>query len=120
MEQIDYNKLDYDHKLLYVRSVFQEAKSAHSVYERLYTLLSGNRKIEEKHLDMLYVQITSVVDSLETDLIVERMGKLAAQLEHIQKMEKIDRERELQEINDMEKAIMMIDDDKPVQLGRRD
>jgi hypothetical protein len=31
-----------------------------------------------------------------------------------QKMEKIDREREEQEMIEMEKMIMMIDDDKPV------
>ncbi len=117
MKQIDYHKLDYDHKLLYVKSVFEEAQSAHPVYAKLYTLLSGKWKIEEKHLDMLYVQINSVVDSLQTDTVIEKMGKLAAQLEQIQRMEKIDREREQIEIQEMEKLIMKIDDDKPVRLG---
>ncbi|AKH32373.1 hypothetical protein XF24_00008 [candidate division SR1 bacterium Aalborg_AAW-1] len=119
MQQIDYTKLDYNHKLLYVRSVFDEAKSSHPVYQKLYTLISGQWKIEEKHLDMLYEQINSVVDSLHTDTIIEKMGRLAAQLEQIQKMEKIDREREEQEMIEMEKMIMMIDDDKPVTLGIR-
>lgn len=114
---IDYHTLDYNHKLLYVRSVFEEAKSAYPVYEKLYTLLSGQWKIEEKHLDMLYDQINSVVDSLRTDEVIDRMGALAAQLEQIQRMEAIDREREAQEIIAMEKLILAIDDDKPVQLG---
>ena len=73
MQQIEYHKLDYDHKLLYVKSVFDEAKSAHPVYQKLYTLISGQWKIEEKHLDMLYAQINSVVDSLHTDTIIEKM-----------------------------------------------
>lgn len=114
---IDYHTLDYNHKLLYVRSVFEEAKSAHPVYEKLSTLLSGQRKIEEKHLDMLYDQINSVVDSLRTDEVIDRMGALAAQLEQIQRMEAIDREHEAQEMIQMEKLIMAIDDDKPIQLG---
>lgn len=66
---------------------------------------------------MLYAQINSVVDSLHTDVIITRMGKLAAQLEQIQKMERIDRERDAQEMAEMEKRIMMIDDDRPIQLG---
>jgi hypothetical protein len=40
MKQIDYYTLDYDHKLLYVRSVFSEAKNSHPVYAKLDTLLS--------------------------------------------------------------------------------
>lgn len=116
MQQIEYHTLDYDHKLLYVRSVFDEAKSAHPVYQKLYTLISGQWKIEEKHLDMLYDQINNVVDSLHTDTIITKMGRLAAQLEQIQRMEKIDREREAQEMIEMEKMIMMIDDDKPMNL----
>ena len=114
---IDYHALDYNHKLLYVRSVFEEAKSAHPVYEKLYTLLSGQWKIEEKHLDMLYDQINSVVDSLHTDEVIDRMWTLASQLEKIQRMEAIDREHEAQEITEMEKLILAIDDDKPVTLG---
>ncbi len=73
MQQIDYHKLDYDHKLLYMRSVFDEAKSAHPVYAKLSALLSGQRKLEEKHLDMLYDQVNSVVDSLQTDTIIQKM-----------------------------------------------
>lgn len=117
MKQIDYHTLDYDHKLLYVRSIFEEAKSAHPVYVKLYALLSGTWKIEEKHLDMLYDQVNSVVNSLHTDEIINRMGLLASQLAHIQRMESIDREKEAQEIIDMEKLILAIDDDKPVTLG---
>lgn len=116
MTQIDYKRLDYDHKLLYLRSVFEEAKSAHPVYEKLYTLLSGQRKLQEHHLDMLYDQVNSVVNSLETDEMIQKMWHLAAQLEHIQRMERIDREREAVELTQMEKTIMAIDDDKPVQL----
>ena len=119
MQQIDYHKLDYDHKLLYVKSVFEEAKSAHPVYDKLYALLSGHWKIEDKHLDMLYAQINSVIDSLQTDTIIEKMGRLAAHLEHIQEMERIDREREAIEIEEMEKLIMKIDDDKPMNLRNR-
>ena len=40
MKQIDYHTLDYDHKLLYVKSVFLEAKNAHPVYVKLDALLS--------------------------------------------------------------------------------
>jgi hypothetical protein len=45
------------------------------------------------------------------------MGALASQLEQIQRMEMIDREREAQELIQMEKLILSIDDDKPVRLG---
>lgn len=117
MTTIDYRTLDYDHKLLYVRSVFEELRTTHPVYDKLYTLLSGKRRLEEKHLDMLYEQVNSVVDNLQTTVIIERMGKLAAQLEQIQRMEKIDRENELVELQEMEKLILKIDDDKPVKLG---
>lgn len=110
---IDYHALDYDHKLLYVREVFNTAKDAHPVYAKLLQLLSGQWKIEEKHLDMLYDQINAVVDSLHTDEIVNKMWALAAQLEQIQRMEMIDREREVQEIIEMERMIMAIDDDRP-------
>lgn len=110
---IDYNKLDYDHKLLYIKSVFEEAKNAHPVYKKLLSLISGTWKIEEKHLDMLYEQINSIVDSLHTDQVIDRMGALAAQLEQIQRMEMLDRKREEQEIQEMEKLILEIDDDKP-------
>lgn len=117
MTQIDYHTLDYNHKLLYIRSVFDEAKDAHPVYAKLSTLLSGQWKIEEKHLDMLYDQVNSVVNSLHTTEVISRMGHLAAQLEQIQRMEQIDREHEAQELAQMEKLILAIDDDKPVKLG---
>lgn len=117
MQQIDYHTLDYDHKLLYVKSVFSEAKNAHPVYAKLDTLLSGSWKIEEKHLDMLYGQINSVVDTLHTDEVINRMGALASQLEQIQRMEMIDRQRESEELIEMEKIILAIDDDKPIKLG---
>lgn len=117
MQQIDYHTLDYDHKLLYVKSVFSEAKNAHPVYVKLDSLLSGQWKIEEKHLDMLYDQINSVVDTLHTDEVINRMGALASQLEQIQRMEMIDRQRESEELIQMEKIILSIDDDKPIRLG---
>jgi hypothetical protein len=44
---------------------------------------------------------------------------LAAQLEKIQQMEKIDREHEAEEMILLEKTLLAIDDDKPVQLGVR-
>jgi len=116
MQQIDYHKLDYDHKLLYVKSVFSEAKNSHPVYAKLDSLLSGSWKIEEKHLDMLYDQINSVVDSLQTDTIIQKMWALAAHLEQIKRMEQIDRARESEELIQMEKLILAIDDDKPLQL----
>ena len=115
---IDYHKLDYDHKLLYVREVFSTAKDAHPVYAKLLTLLSGQRKIEEKHIDMLYEQINSVIGSLHTEDIISRMGALAAQLEEIQRREMLDRQEEEKEILQMEKLILAIDDDKPVNLSR--
>lgn len=114
---IDYHKLDYDHKLLYIREVFATAKDAHPVYAKLLALLSGKWKIEEKHLDMLYEQINAVVGSLHTDEVINRMGALAAQLEELQRLEMLDRQKEEVEIAQMEKLIMAIDDDKPVQLG---
>ncbi len=117
MQQIDYHTLDYDHKLLYVKSVFSEAKNSHPVYAKLDSLLSWQWKIEEKHLDMLYDQINSVIDTLHTDEVINRMGALASQLEQIQRMEMIDREREAQELIQMEKLILSLDDDKPVILG---
>ena len=117
MQQIDYHTLDYDHKLLYVKSVFSEAKNSHPVYAKLDALLSWQWKIEEKHLDMLYDQINSVIDTLHTDEVINRMGALASQLEQIQRMEMIDREREAQELIQMEKLILSLDDDKPVILG---
>lgn len=40
MQQIDYHTLTYQHKLLYLRNVFEEAQSAHPVYAKLATLLS--------------------------------------------------------------------------------
>ena len=116
MKQIDYHTLDYDHKLLYVKSVFSEAKNSHPVYAKLDALLSWQRKLEEKHLDMLYDQINSVVDSLQTDTIIEKMWALAAHLEQIKRMEEIDRAREAEEIVQMERLILAIDDDKPVTL----
>lgn len=118
MKQIDYHTLDYDHKLLYVKSVFSEAKNSHPVYAKLDTLLSWSWKIEEKHLDMLYDQINSVIDTLQTDNIIQRMWALAAHLEQIKKMEEIDRARENEELNQMEKLILAIDDDKPITLGK--
>lgn len=65
---------------------------------------------------MLYDQINSVVDSLQTDTIIEKMWNLAAHLEQIKRMEEIDRAREAEEIVQMEKIILAIDDDKPVNL----
>ena len=115
--EIDYHKLDYDHKLLYIKSVFEEAQNAHPVYAKLLKLISGQRKIEEKHLDMLYQQIDSVIDTLHTDDIINKMGALASQLEQIQRMEMLDRQREEQVVIEMEKLILAIDDDKPVQLA---
>lgn len=67
---------------------------------------------------MLYEQINNVVDSLESYTIIKRMGALAAHLEQIKKMEEIDRARETQELLQMEKIIMAIDDDKPIQFGK--
>jgi len=116
MMTINYNTLNYDNKLLYIKSVFEESQDAHPVYKKLLQLLSWSRKIEEKHLDMLYDQIHNVLNSLHTDEIVERMGALAAQLENIQRMEAIDREHEHQQLIEMERLILAIDDDKPVQL----
>lgn len=116
MNEIDYHKLDYEHKLLYVKAVFSEAKNSHPVYAKLDTLLSWSWKIEEKHLDMLYDQINSVVDSLHTDEVIQKMWSLAAHLEQIQRMEMIDRTREKEELEQMEKLILAIDDDKPVKL----
>jgi uncharacterized membrane protein len=66
---------------------------------------------------MLYDQINSVIDTLHTDEVINRMGALASQLEQIQRMEMIDREREAQELIQMEKLILSLDDDKPVILG---
>lgn len=117
MKNIDYKKLNYDHKLLYIRSVFEEAKKFHPVYEKLYTLLTWTWKIEEQHLDMLYTQVESVVHNLESEEIVQKMWTLAAQLEQLKKMEELDRQREQKELEQMEKILMMIQDDKPIQLG---
>lgn len=100
-----------------MRSVFSTAQNAHPVYTKLNTLLSGKWQIEEKHLDMLYEQINSVIDSLHTDEVINRMGVLASQLEQIQRMEMIDRQQEAEELLQMEKMILAIDDDKPIQLG---
>lgn len=102
---IEYHKLDYQHKLLYIRSVFEEAQSAHPVYTQLYQLLSGNWKIEEKHLDMLHSQILNVVDSFHTDEIIAKMGHLAARLAHIQQLEQIDRKQEAKELRQLEETI---------------
>ncbi len=68
---------------------------------------------------MLYEQVMSVTDSLHTDEIIERMWSLAAQLERIQQMERIDRQHEAEEMILLEKALLAIDDDKPTQLGAR-
>jgi hypothetical protein len=68
---------------------------------------------------MLYDQINSVVDSLHTDTIIKKMWALASHLEQIKRMEMIDRQRESEELIQMEKLILAIDDDKPVNLVTR-
>lgn len=113
MVAIDYTSLNYEHKLLYMRSVFEASRNTHSVYQKLYTLLTGKRTIPEKHLDMLYEQVQSVVDSSETEEIIAKLGELAAKLDRIRKMEAIDRQNEQADIKKLEEKIMRLDDDKP-------
>ena len=113
MVQINYYKLDYDRKLLYVRSVFEEAKSVHPVYDKLYVLLSGQRSIQESYLDQLYEQVQQVVESMASAGALEAMSELARKIAAIREREAADKQQELADIAQMEKDIMKIDDDRP-------
>lgn len=115
MEKAQYITLSYEHKLLYVREVFHTCADAHPVYAKMYQLLSGQWKLEEKHLDMLFEEIHTLTDNVRDETIISKMSALAAQLEYIQRMESADRAREATEIQELETLIMAIDDDKPTQ-----
>ena len=112
-QQIDYYKLDYEHKLLYVRSVFDEAKNTHPVYQKLSVLLSGKRTIQEKYLDQLYEQVQQVINKFESGEAIEKMGTLAVKLARIKELEEQDREQESKELTRMEQAMFRIEDDRP-------
>lgn len=62
---------------------------------------------------MLYSQVHSVIDNLHESDIIAKMGRLAARLEQIQKLEQIDRAREAIELQEMESILMKIPDDRP-------
>ena len=115
MEKAQYLTLSYEHKLLYVREVFHTCADAHPVYAKMYTLLSGQWKLEEKHLDMLFEEIHNLTENVHDETMISKMSALAAQLEYIQRMEAEDRAREAGEIVELEDLIMAIDDDRPSQ-----
>lgn len=113
MEKAQYMTLSYDHKLLYVREVFHTCADAHPVYAKMYQLLSGQWRLEEKHLDMLFEEIHNLTDNVRDETMISKISALARQLEYIQQMEAADREKEAGEIQELETLIMAIDDDKP-------
>ncbi len=115
MHKAQYMTLSYAHKLLYVREVFHTCADAHPVYTKMYQLLSGQRKLEEKHLDMLFDEIHNLTENVHDESMISKMSALAAQLEYIQRMEAEDRAREAGEIVELEDLIMAIDDDRPSQ-----
>lgn len=116
MVQIDYYKLDYERKLLYLRSVFEEAKDSHTVYAKLYDLLSGQWTIQESYLDQLYEQIQDVVNNLASASALEKMSVLARKIAEIRRREAADHQQELARIAQLEKDIMKIEDDRPTPL----